>query len=187
MPTTAFHLLGGLSTRYGRSGIAVDGKPTPRHGPRAGARTLESEVVVDGRRGWLHGKSTISGRAVTTALALAATVITTAWGTAHLFPTRSVVRGFGEISAENECVITMEWILEGVTLIFVGLLTTAVTLLGDPGSTTAAETYLASAGLLVVMSAVSLLTAGRNEHIAYRLCAPIFTASAILLAAAAAT
>jgi hypothetical protein len=124
---------------------------------------------------------------MTTALALTTAVLTTAWGTAHLFPTRSVVQGFGEISAENQRVITMEWILEGVTLIFVGLLTAAVTLLGDPSSSTAAVTYLASAGLLLVMSAVSLLTAGRNEHIAYRLCAPIFTTSAILLIAASAT
>jgi len=124
---------------------------------------------------------------MTTALALIAAVLTTAWGTTHLVPTRSVVRAFGEIGAENERVITMEWILEGVTLIFVGLLTTAVTFLGEASSTTAAVTYLASAGLLVVMSAVSLLTAGRNQHIAYRLCAPIFTTCAILLVAAAAT
>ena len=122
---------------------------------------------------------------MTTALALIAAVLTAGWGTAHLFPTRSVVRGFGEISAENERVITMEWILEGVTLIFVGFLTAAVTLLGDPSSTTATVAYIASAGLLVVMAAVSVLTAGRNEHIAYRLCAPIFATSAALLVAAA--
>jgi hypothetical protein len=55
-------------------------------------------------------------------LALVAATLTITWGTAHLFPTRSVVRGFGDIGVENERVITMEWILEGVTLIFVGVL-----------------------------------------------------------------
>jgi len=38
-----------------------------------------------------------------------------------------------------------------------------------------------------VMAVISLLTAGRNTFIAYRLCAPIFSASAILLVAAAAS
>jgi hypothetical protein len=120
-------------------------------------------------------------------LALVAATLTIAWGTAHLFPTRSVVRGFGDIGVENERVITMEWILEGVTLIFAGVLTAAVTLAGDPSSSTATVVYVATAGLLVAMAAVSLLTAARNRHLAYRLCAPIFLASAVLLAAAAAT
>jgi hypothetical protein len=41
--------------------------------------------------------------------------------------------------------------------------------------------------LLIVMAVISLLTAGRNRFIAYRLCAPIFTASGIMLLAAAVT
>ncbi|HYN32407.1 MAG TPA: hypothetical protein VES40_07265 [Ilumatobacteraceae bacterium] len=122
-----------------------------------------------------------------TALALIAAAVTIGWGVAHLFPTRSVVKSFGDIGAENGRVITMEWILEGVTLIFAGALTAAITLIGDHTSTTATVAYIATAGLLIVMAVVSLLTAGRNTFIVYRLCAPIFTTSAILLLAAAAT
>ena len=44
------------------------------------------------------------------------------WGIAHLFPTRSVVNGFGDISVDNKRIIMMEWINEGVTLIFIGIL-----------------------------------------------------------------
>ena len=44
------------------------------------------------------------------------------WGIAHLFPTRSVVSGFGEISVDNKRIITMEWIVEGIALIFIGYL-----------------------------------------------------------------
>lgn len=44
------------------------------------------------------------------------------WGVAHLFPTRSVVSGFGGISHDNQRIITMEWIIEGITLIFMGSL-----------------------------------------------------------------
>jgi hypothetical protein len=121
-----------------------------------------------------------------TALALAAAVLTTGWGVAHLFPTRAIVRGFGDIGTQNRRVITMEWIFEGVTLIFAGVLAAAVALAGDNRSTTATVAFIATAALLIVMAVISLLTAGRNTFIAYRLCAPIFTASAILLLAAAA-
>jgi hypothetical protein len=68
-----------------------------------------------------------------------------------------------------------------------GLLTAAVSLAGDDRSTTATVAFAATAALLIVMAVISLLTAGRNTFIAYRLCAPIFSASAILLLAAAAT
>jgi hypothetical protein len=122
-----------------------------------------------------------------TALALAAVVLTTGWGVAHLFPTRSIVRGFGDIGTQNRRIITMEWIFEGVTLIFAGVLTTVVALAGDNNSTTATVVFIATAVLLIAMAVISLLTAGRNTFIAYRLCAPIFAASAILLLVAAAT
>jgi len=42
------------------------------------------------------------------------------WGIAHLLPTRSVISGFGEISVDNKRIITMEWIVEGISLIFIG-------------------------------------------------------------------
>ena len=44
------------------------------------------------------------------------------WGIAHLAPTRAVVKDFGDISADNRRIITMEWLAEGFTLIFIGLL-----------------------------------------------------------------
>jgi hypothetical protein len=122
-----------------------------------------------------------------TTLTLIAAALTTGWGIAHLFPTRSVVSGFGDIGTENRRVITMEWIFEGVTLIFAGALTAAVSLAGDDSSMTATVAFVVIAALLLVMAAISLLTAGRNRFIAYRLCAPIFSASAILLLVGALT
>jgi hypothetical protein len=122
-----------------------------------------------------------------TALALIAAALRAVWGVAHLFPTRSVVSGFGGIGTENRRVITMEWIFEGVTLIFAGALTAAVSLAGDDSSMTATAAFIVIAALLIVMAVISLLTAGRNRFIAYRLCAPIFFASAILLLAAVVT
>lgn len=54
-------------------------------------------------------------------------MLTTLWGIAHLMPTTSVVRAFGELSPDNEHIITMEWILEGVALILIGVLVATVT------------------------------------------------------------
>ncbi len=34
--------------------------------------------------------------------------LTFSWGVAHLFPTKSVVKGFGDISEDNRKIILME-------------------------------------------------------------------------------
>ena len=103
------------------------------------------------------------------------------WGTAHLFPTRAVVRGFGSITRDNRLVLTMEWIAEAILLIFVGVLvvvTTARFGAEGPGPET---TFAASAVMLLVLAAVSAVTGGRVDFIVYRLCAPVFTLAAALI------
>jgi hypothetical protein len=73
------------------------------------------------------------------------------WGTAHLFPTKSVVRGFGEISADNKNIITMEWIIEGIALIFIGTLVAVVTSI-DYQSVVSRAVFILSAGGLIVLA-----------------------------------
>ena len=53
------------------------------------------------------------------------------WGTSHLFPTANVVKGFEDISIDNKNIITMEWIIEGVALIFIGTIVAGVTFIGE--------------------------------------------------------
>jgi hypothetical protein len=65
------------------------------------------------------------------------------WGIAHLFPTKSVVKNFGDISADNKQIITMEWIIEGVSLIFIGALTITITII-DRSSFLARILYFSS-------------------------------------------
>jgi hypothetical protein len=36
------------------------------------------------------------------------------WGAAHLFPTKNIIRDFGDILPDNKLIITMEWITEGI-------------------------------------------------------------------------
>jgi len=107
--------------------------------------------------------------------------ITILWGTAHLYPTKKIVQGFGDISRDNRLVLTMEWIAEAILLIFTGtlvLLTTAR--FGADGAATQA-TSAASAVMLLVLAGVSAATGGRVDFIMYRLCAPIFALSSALI------
>jgi hypothetical protein len=111
---------------------------------------------------------------------LAGAGLTALWGIAHLFPTRSVVEGFGNISADNKRIIAMEWIVEGVALIFIGVLVSVVTLL-DPSSAVSRAVYLTGSGGLVVLAVVSLFTGFQVRFFPFKLCPLIFTASAILI------
>ena len=105
---------------------------------------------------------------------------TLAWGVAHLFPTRSVVEGFGEISKDNERIITMEWIVEGVGLIFIGLLVAVVTM-GDRSSMVSRVIYWVCIVELNVLSIVSLFTGFKVNFLPFKLCPVFFTGSSILI------
>ena len=84
--------------------------------------------------------------------------LTVIWGVAHLFPTKSVVQGFGEISIDNKRIITMEWITEGLALIFIGVLVATVTVI-DPSNVVSTAIYFISVIMLLVMALLSLFTA----------------------------
>jgi len=102
------------------------------------------------------------------------------WGVAHLFPTRSVVSGFGEISVDNKHIITMEWIVEGIALIFIGTINAAVTAI-DHTSSISLLIYLSSGFVLIVLAIVSFLTGFRISFFPFKLCPLIFITSAVLI------
>jgi len=101
------------------------------------------------------------------------------WGIAHLFPTKNVVADFGDISEDNRHIITMEWIVEGVALIFIGALVAMVTIVDPASSVTRAVYWLAVIGLNV-LSVVSLFTGFKVNFIPFKLCPVIFTGASIL-------
>ena len=104
-----------------------------------------------------------------------------AWGTAHLIPTASVAKGFGNISLDNTRIITMEWMNEGFTLIFLGLLVIVVTLVNGSFGKTARVVYLLTFIMLEAMSVLSLFTGFRVDFLPYKLCPLIFTISGLLI------
>ena len=105
--------------------------------------------------------------------------LTFLWGISHLCPTTNVVRDFGDISYDNKLIITMEWIVEGMTLIFLGLLTIIVTKT-DTESKLARNVYVSIVSMLFSLAIVSVFTGFRIDFLPYKLCPVIFTMSAIL-------
>ena len=100
------------------------------------------------------------------------------WGIAHVvFPTRSILDGFGSISADNRRILLMEWLMEGVLLVFIGVLVVLVTWFTSEAG---AIVYWSCAGILAVMAGVSLFTGARTPILPMKLCPPIFLTSAAL-------
>lgn len=110
--------------------------------------------------------------------------LTTLWGISHLIPTRGVVAGFGEISDDNRHIITMEWIVEGVSLIFIGVLVAVVTAI-DARANVATAVYVVVAVGLLVLALVSLFTGFKVNFLPFKLCPVILTLSAVLVLAGA--
>ncbi len=104
----------------------------------------------------------------------------TVWGIAHIMPTKSIVNDFGEISDDNKRIITMEWIAEGISFIFIGVLVIIVTSFGGITSIVPIIVYLSSAVILLVMSVLSLFTGARTAIIPMKICPIIKTTVALL-------
>jgi hypothetical protein len=106
--------------------------------------------------------------------------VITLWGIAHIVPTKSVVNGFGKMSQDNRRIITMEWIAEGLTLCFIGLLVLFVTIWGEAQNQTSAIVYLTSAVMLVVMAVLTSLTGAKTSIVPIKICPFVKIAVAIL-------
>ncbi len=104
-----------------------------------------------------------------------------AWGVSHLFPTGNVVAGFGNISPDNSLVITMEWINEGLTLIFLGLLAIVTAAIEQKGAAVAKAVYIMIFIMLLAMSVLSVFTGYKIDFLPYKLCPFIFTGAGLLI------
>jgi hypothetical protein len=113
-------------------------------------------------------------------LLYAGAAIAAFWGIAHLIATRAVVRGFGEISSSNRRVLTMGWILEGVSLVWIGAVVAGVTSI-DMLNAVSRAVYLLSAVGLLAFAIVSLFTGFKVKFLPFRLCPFLFAGAAILI------
>ena len=114
-------------------------------------------------------------------LLLTGSITVIVWGIAHLFPTKSVVKGFGNISDDNKNILRMEWITEGFSLIFTGVLVLSVTIAGDIENITSVIVCITSSVFLFSMALLSFLTGYKVNFLPYKLCPIIFSISGILI------
>jgi hypothetical protein len=103
-----------------------------------------------------------------------------AWGIAHLFPTNSVVKGFEGISIDNQRIITMEWIIEGVAIIFLAVIIASVTYI-DYTSVLSKTIYLIAVLMLIALSVISFFTGFKINFLPFKLCPVIFITSSVLI------
>jgi len=106
--------------------------------------------------------------------------VITLWGIAHIVPTKFVVEGFGPMSEDNKRIITMEWVAEGLTLCFLGLLVLWATLAGGSQNQVSIIVYRASALMLILLAGLSLLTGARTKIVPIKICPIVKTVVAIL-------
>jgi hypothetical protein len=118
---------------------------------------------------------------INTILLYAGAIIITLWGIAHIVPTKSIVRGFGDISLDNKRTITMEWIAEGLTLCFIGLLVFFVTLLAGPGNYVSVIVYYACITMLIVLAVLSFFTGARTSVVPMKICPFVKLGVALLI------
>ncbi len=102
------------------------------------------------------------------------------WGIAHLVPTKNVVSDFGEITEDNRHIITMEWVNEGATLIFIGLLAIVIGII-DPVDEISILVLWFIIGMLLVLAVISLFTGFKVNFLPFRLCPFIFSFSALCI------
>jgi hypothetical protein len=109
-----------------------------------------------------------------------AATMTGLWGVAHLFATKGVVAGFGDLTTDNRRIITMEWIVEGVALISTAAFVTAATAI-QPEALVSNAVYAVAISTLVVLAVVSLFTGFKVAFLPFKLCPFLFGVSAVLI------
>jgi hypothetical protein len=104
------------------------------------------------------------------ALAYVGSAVVFLWGIGHLMPTRGIVEGFGDVGHDNRMIINMEWIIEGVTLCFLGVLVAVTASILGPGNAATSLVTRLGALMLLVLAAISAFTGARTSVLPMKLC-----------------
>ena len=102
------------------------------------------------------------------------------WGMGHLFPTKNIVKGFGDLSSDNRKIITMEWIAEGLSLIFLGVIVLLFNIIFGATYDGTVLTARICAGMLIALAILSAFTGAKTSILPMRLCPFIKSIVAIL-------
>jgi hypothetical protein len=89
-------------------------------------------------------------------LVYAASIIIIIWGLVQLYPTKSRSKVIGELSGDNNKIVSMEWIAEGITFILIGILVITVTYIAGAEKVGSRIVYLSSSVMLLILTLWSL-------------------------------
>lgn len=78
------------------------------------------------------------------------------WGITHLIPTKSMLKVIGELSGDNNKIVMMEWIVEGISIILIGFLVITVTYVAGAEKVGSRIVFLASGTMLLILTLWSL-------------------------------
>jgi hypothetical protein len=117
-------------------------------------------------------------------LASVAAGIVFTWGVSHIIPTRQVVAGFGNIDQDNRYIITMEWVAEGLSFMFVAVLIVAVTWSANTPEAAEDLVYRVASGFLITIGVWTAMTGARTKVIWFKMCPVVMSVTSGLLIAA---
>jgi hypothetical protein len=92
------------------------------------------------------------------------------WGVIHIIPTKFVLSHFEKKKWENREIILMEWISEGITLFFIGLLVFLVNFYGQPKTELSHIVLRLCAAMLAVMATWTLITGAVTSFRPLKIC-----------------
>ena len=90
------------------------------------------------------------------------------------------MQGFGDISEDNKKFILMEWVAEGLTLCFIGILVLLTGILGGTANEVSRIVFRICAGMVIVMGVWTALTGAKTSNIPTKICPYVLAVVGIL-------
>ena len=113
-----------------------------------------------------------------------ASAVVIGWGVAHIVPTREVVKNLGEAAIDSRRIMEMEWVAEGLALVFIGVSTFVLTLVAGLSDPIAALVYRMNAAALIVFAIWTYVAGFKTDLLPIKLCPVVLTSAAGLILAA---
>lgn len=101
-------------------------------------------------------------------LAYAGSILLIIWSIIHLVPTRAVLREFGPLDSDNSRQVIMGWLVEGLTLMFVGVMVLLLLIFKEPDNGATFMVMRIVSAYLLVLAFVSYLVGNRTNLLPLR-------------------
>lgn len=96
-------------------------------------------------------------------LAYGGSILLIIWSIIHLVPTRAVLREFGPLDSDNSRQVIMGWLVEGLTLMFVGVMVLLLLIFKEPDNGATFMVMRIVSAYLLILAFVSYLVGNRTN------------------------